>query len=135
MSIFKNNETTKNSSFIILRKSDKFFITHQGWPYDLSPSNIVKINLPPNVEGVDSFLKKVSQVKNISGDVALETEKQWFFCDVRIEFKENFMNGYTYNIFGEEMSIPSGLGVWICPYIKFFYEDMPKKLYLKINSV
>jgi len=135
MSIFEKTESLNNSSFSILRKADKFFATYQGWPYDLSPSDIVKMNLPPNVEGVDSFLRKASQAKNISGDIVLLTEKQWFFCDARIEYKGNFMDGWTYNIFGEEMKIPTGLGVWICPYIKFFYKDMPKTLYLKVISV
>lgn len=133
MSIFEKKELSQ-SYFSILKKDSKFFITYQGWSYDLSPSNIVKMSLPPNVEGVDSFLRKASQYKNISGDIALVAKNDWFFCDARIEYKEKFMEGWTYDIFSEEMKIPNGLGVWICPYIKFFYEDMPKKLYLKVIS-
>lgn len=130
MSIFEKE--TKKTRQTILKNKGKFFFTYNGWPYDLSPSELTKANLPPNVQGVESFLKQASISKKIEGNIELQIEKDWFFCDARIEYKERFMDGWIYNIFGEELQIPIGVGIWICPYIKFFYQEMPDILYLKV---
>lgn len=119
--------------FPIATKSNNFFVIHNGWPYDLSPPPIVKISLPPNIIGIDEVLREGSKIKNINGDFVLTASDEWFFgCDVRAEYKNTELNGWVYVAKSEKLKI-SDQHVWVCPYLKFYFEEPPKILYMSIG--
>lgn len=118
----------------ISRKNDKLYVMHNGWPYDLSPSPIVKMNLPPNMIGVDEALKKACSLKNIVGDFALRIETEWYrLCDAKAHFTKEMLGGWAYELSGEYLSFEK-TPVWACPYLKMLLGDPPKIMYLHVDS-
>jgi hypothetical protein len=121
-------------SIPITSKKGNLFIIHNGWPYDLSASQLVKSNLSPAIRPVDEFLKYASKLKGISDSFCITLQDEWFFfCDGSMIFSCPFLGGWIYNIEAEKTKLDYNQ-VWICPYIKLFFEEPPKKLYLKIGE-
>lgn len=133
MSIF-NPEKSRRDYVKIIRKDGRLYVNHNGWTYDLSPPPIVKMNLPPDVSGVDEILDQGSKAKGIFGDFELRTEYDWYRgCDARAELLKIFMDGSVYELFGEDLKFKRRL-VWACPYLKMMLGSNPKLIYLSVES-
>ena len=134
MNIFKKEETQRDSSMHISRKNEKLYVMHNGWPYDLSPSPIVRMNLPPNVIGVDEALKKACSMKNMKGDFKLKIEHEWYRgCDAKAHFIKEMFDGWIYELSAEYVSFEK-TPVWACPYLKMLLGNPPKIMYLYVDS-
>jgi hypothetical protein len=137
MSIFEKEEEKEDSSFLkvnIFEKKEKLFLMIGGWSYDLSPSPFTQINLSPVVKGVDVFIKEGMKIKGIKEKCTLEVSEKdiEFKCDARVDFNSSFFDGWIYDLQGEYLMTGSKYQVWICPYMKFFFQKPPKTLYLRI---
>lgn len=118
--------------FNILEKKDKLFVLHNGWPYDLSPSPIIKLNLSPNIMGLDEILREGIKIKNINNNFSMEVEGDWFIkCDISAELIKEELGGWIYNIKGESLKMPNQY-VWLCPYFNFFFDKPPNDIYLRL---
>jgi hypothetical protein len=136
MSIFDKDDENKDdiTRFQILNKRGSYFVMYKGWAYNLSPSSYTQMSLSPAILGVDSFLKEGSKIKGIDGNLTLASCPDWFLgCDVRIEFQERLLDGWVYSLHAESLNVKNFHRVWICPYLKFFFENPPPKLFLSLE--
>jgi hypothetical protein len=134
LSIF-NPDKSRPEYTKITRKDSRLYVNYNGWTYDLSPSPITRMNLPPDVSGVDEILLRGSEAKGIVGDFELRTEYEWYRgCDARAELLKVFMDGWIYEIFGEGLKFEKML-VWACPYLKMVLGSNPKSIYLSAEPV
>lgn len=134
MSIFEKEATHSDPIIRISRKNEKLCVMHNGWPYDLSPSPIVKMNLPPNMIGVDEVLKRACSFKNITGDFGLRIESDWYLnCDAKANFTKEMLGGWVYELSGEYVKFEK-TPVWACPYLKMLLGSPPKVMYLFVDS-
>jgi hypothetical protein len=121
-------------NFNIVENKSKLFVMHNSWPYDLSPSPIVKFNLPPNVMGLDEVLREGMIIKNIKGNFFIDVDREWFIkCDINAELKKEELGGWIYSIKPESLKI-TNQDVWLCPYFKIFFKEPPKNIYLSIRA-
>lgn len=119
----------------ILKKSEKFFIYYKNRYYDLSPPSVISMTLPPSIVGFDFVIREGSRIKDIQENLELKLSDEWFFyCDAKAEFKRSEMSGFIYRIEGEQIKIKPQ-DVWICDYLKFFFEEPPAFLFLKLDSM
>lgn len=134
MSIFEKEEIHHDPIIRVSRKSNNLYVMHNGWPYDLSPSPIVKMNLPPNMMGVDEVLKKACELKGIAGDFGLRIEQEWYRnCDAKGHFIKEMLGGWAYELSGECVRFEK-TPVWACPYLKMLLGEPPKIMYLHVDS-
>lgn len=118
----------------ITSKKGNLFIIKNGWPYDLSASQMVRQSLSPVCKPVDEFLKYSAKLKEIKGDFSVSLQDEWFFfCDAIMNFSCPFLSGWLYDIKAEKINLNYSQ-VWICPYIKLFFENPPNQLYVKIEE-
>lgn len=130
MSIFGREENKSDPVVRISRKNGRLYAIHNGWPYDLSPSPIVKMHLPPNMLGVDEVLRHASVMKGLKDDFGLKIKMEWDFeCDARADFSKEMFDGWVYELSGESVKFER-TPVWACPYLKMMLGDPPKVMYL-----
>jgi hypothetical protein len=123
-----------NLQLSIINDKDRLFIMHNGNAYDLSPSQYVELNLSPTTQGVDKFLKYCAKLKKINKDFKMEVQDDWFFfCDACLKFSSCHLNGWLYEISSEKVKINYSY-VWICSYMKFFFDSPPPTLYVKVEE-
>jgi len=134
MSIFeKEEERPSELEFDITEKNGSLFIVHQGWPYAMSPPSIVSMSLSPAIVGIDKVLLKGAEQKGIKGNFKLSASDKWFFhCDVRALYVEDLFEGWIYDLQGESMKVDQR--VWVCSYLKLFFQIPPKTMYLSITA-
>jgi hypothetical protein len=134
MSIFENeDEKPSDLEFNIARKNGSLFIIHRGWPYALSPPPIVSMSLSPAIIGIDKILLEGASAKGIDGGFKLSAADEWFFnCDVKAKYIEDMYEGWIYDIKGE--GIKADQRVWVCSYLKLFFNSPPETMYLAIKA-
>jgi hypothetical protein len=117
----------------------KWVFERNGKNYELAPAGIMDIVLSPIVIGVDKLLVigcKLKKIQNIeSGFSVLFSENYFPNVDVKFNFFEEKCNGWVYSV--EEVNlkgIMTGQRAWICPYMKIYYPNPPKTIYIKIES-
>lgn len=118
-------------SFKVCIRKKGIFLDYQGWMYDLSPPDYVKISLPPDVLGVDSLLLNSMKQKGIEGDFFVK------ICDnadseyeAEATYLNSFMEGWIYDV----RYVKINKKVWICSYLKFMYETPPKTIRVSLES-
>ena len=73
--------------FKILKRKGRLFLDYGGWTYDLSPPEFVRMVLPPNIKGVDSFLMEGARRKGIQDDFLLSfSREETFECDASANY-------------------------------------------------
>jgi hypothetical protein len=136
MSIFEKDEPQTDGKLRvqILSKGGNMFVMHQGWAYNLAPPPTTQMNLSPVVLGVDVFLREGAKIKGLGTSFTLASSPEWFLgCDARIEFEENLFDGWTYFLYPESLNVKNFHKVWICQYLKFYFENPPSKLFLLLE--
>jgi predicted heme/steroid binding protein len=135
MNIFGGAENISERLIRVFRKNGKLYVMHNGWPYDLSPSPIVKMSLSPNMSGVDEMLNQASVLKNLPNEFGVRIETDWYRnCDARAEFLEEIFGGWSYEVSGESIKFERR-PVWACPYLKMMLGDPPKVMYLSVEPL
>lgn len=118
----------------VVNNRDRLFLMHNGNAYDLSPSAFVESNLSPTTQGVDKFLKYCAKMKNIDGNFNIEIQKDWFFfCDAYLKFSSCYLDGWLYEVKSDKVKI-NYYYIWICSYMKLFFESPPSEMYVKIEK-
>lgn len=134
MSIFGGECGSRENTIDIIRKKDRFYVLHNGWPYDLSPSIIVSMNMPPNMIGVDEVVRRGCDMKGLDGNIKLQLHDEWApDADAKVEFLKELFDGWVYEISGESLNFKNEL-VWACPYLKMILDEPPRSMFLSIRS-
>jgi len=119
--------------------SSEWFFNYKNKDYPLAPSPIVSGTISPIIIGADSFIRMGCEAKNIKnpeqGFNLLFSEEYFPTCDVKLEFKDYFFDGYVYLIESQNFTGSTPHSVFLCSFINMFYKSPPKYLYLKAESL
>lgn len=123
-----------------LQKNNRWVFAKDNSFYDMAPANITDYLLSPIVFGADKLIQIGCKLKNIhnpeDGFLLLFSENYFPNADVKLNFSENKFDGWIYKV--ESLNIKGLLpdqGAWICPYMKFYYDEPPQTLYLKLETI
>lgn len=138
--IFGERKDDQNIKKIFIKKNSRgdWCFEKDGQYLNMAPAQITKMTLSPIVAGADRLIKYGCELKNINYDKGIYlyfSEEEFMHCDVRMEFDEKLYDGWLYNVYSEKISIEKGQKAWACSYLSLYYENPPKKVYLKIESV
>jgi len=123
-----------------LKQNGRWVFRHNGSLLDLAPAGATEFALSPIVWGIDRLLGNGVQLLNLQN-----AEKgchlvvsQGFLpkSDVKLTFIEPQFDGWLYSV--EEMNLKGllpGQKAWICPYMKYFFNDPPATLFIKIEEI
>lgn len=135
----KKEQEEKDVNKILIKKNKKgdWYFNKKGNIYNMSPPEIAKNSFSPIVAGADRLIKAGCSLKNIdykNGIYLYFSEQEFINCDIRIEFDEKLFNGWLYNVYSEKIKVDNGQKVWACSYLKLYYDNPPRKIYLKLES-
>jgi len=120
----------------VFQSNGRWLFKHSEKIYDMAPAGITDFVLSPLIVGADRLIALVCKKKNIKDEFLLLFSEEYFpNADVKLNFSEVKYEGWIYSI--EELNMKGfipGQSIWICPYMKFFYESQPNVLYLKVES-
>lgn len=139
-SIFEKNIEKSNIKKIYLNKENSIWYFEDEFKkrHTLAPAKIVEMTISPLVAGVDKAIFFACKNKNIDSKNGLYlyfSEEEFIDCDFKLEFYQNFFDGWIYNVFSEKIKLDFGQKVWACSYLKLYYSEPPKVIYLKIESI
>ena len=138
-SIFEKNNFEDNSVLAIEP------INHNGYwvfrsgnkYYNIAPSHSTQLVLSPNILGVDKLMLAACKFKNIDphkGFKIISSENYLENCDVRLEYNDSLFDGWVYNMYPEYFKdVQEHQKIWMCPYLKLYYEMIPKIIYIRID--
>ena len=121
------------------KKDGRWVFQKDGKTWEMAPGQLTDATLSPIIVGADRMILNGCALKNIpnpeNGFLVLFSE-QWFpGCDVKLAFKENKFDGWLYDVESQSLNgVMPGQGAWICPYMKMYYKEPPKTLYLKMEA-
>lgn len=126
----------EQKSFKIISKNSDFCLEKNGWTFNLSPPEMIKISFPPDVEGLDWFVKEARILKNISSKTMNVDFSTSFFlgCDANLEYSESSFGGWIYSIENESLNFNNYRRIWICSQMKLYFENPPKKIFILIEE-
>lgn len=133
----KKEEESINKIFVKRNKKREWCFEKDGQFYNMSPSEITKSSFSPIIAGADRLIKYGCELKNINYENGIHlyfSEEEFIDCDVRMEFDEKLFDGWLYNVYPEKVFVEKGQKAWACNYLKLYYKNPPKKVYLKIEE-
>jgi hypothetical protein len=133
----KKEEEHINKIFIKKNKKGEWSFEKNGQFYNMSPAEITKYSFSPIISGADKLINNACKIKNINSNKGMYlyfSEEEFIDCDVRMEFDEKLFDGWLYNIYSEKISVDKGQKAWACDYLKLYYKEPPKKVYLKLEK-
>lgn len=135
--IFESNEQNNLEKVFIYKSSNNIWsFKKDNKSYGLTPALITKMTLSPSVASTDRIIQDVCKIKNIdnpeNGFYLYFSEDVFFDCDVRLEYKDTLFDGWIYDVYSENLEVNESQKIWACTYLKFYFDDPPKIVYLKI---
>jgi hypothetical protein len=123
-------------SFEIISRNGGFWLNKDGWTFNLSPAEMIKIQLPPDTEGIDWFVREASRLKKIHSEIMRVTFSSSLFlgCDARFSYKESSFGGWVYSISGEFLEFDNFRKVWICPQSNLYFNSPPDQIYASLEA-
>lgn len=120
----------------IIRKNGIFYLERNGWTFNLSPPDMVKLSLPPYVEGVDWFVRSLSELKSIDSDMMMikYSEETFFGCDASLNRPEKALGGWIYSLEDEFLGVTTDRKVWTCPQMSLYFENAPLKIFISLEA-
>lgn len=136
-SIFDKKENNNNKIFIFKKNKDWYFEI-KGFSYLLKPADIVNMSMSPIVKGANELIEFGCENKIIktpeNGFNIIFNDEEYLNYDVRFELDQNYKNGWVYNVFMPKYKIDKIIKVWACDYLKIFYKQPPKIVYVSIEE-
>lgn len=121
----------------VLNSNGRWAFKHNETLYDLAPASIMEIVLSPLVMGVDKLIDAACQKKNLSrSELNLLFSVEYFpKADVKFNLRETKGEGWIYDIEALNVEVMQGQAAWICSYLKFYFSEPPKTLFLKLEEI
>lgn len=106
-----------------------------GWTFDLAPTLIARMSLPPYVEGVDWFLREAAGIKGVASDsMRLDFCEHFFIgCDASLEYEGPSSGGWVYRVMPEGIRASTDRKVWVCPQMNAYFERPPNKIFISLR--
>lgn len=138
--IFEKEEENENIKKVFIYKSSNniWSFKKDNKSYGLTPAMITRMTLSPLVSSTDRVIQDVCKLKNIqdpeNGFYLYFSEDNFLDCDVKLEYKEVFFDGWVYDAHSENLQIQDNQKIWACTYLKLYFATPPKIVYLKISK-
>ena len=123
----------------IFKDKNRWVFKRGGRLYDMAPADIVKSALSPVVLGANRIidagisLKKIRNAEN--GFYLLFSTDYFPNSDVKLNFSSIEHGGWIYSIESIGLKVPEVIqSVWVCPYLGVHYKEIPKIIYLRVES-
>lgn len=123
-------------SFKVMIKNGELYLYKDGWTFNLSPPEFVKLYLPPYVEGVDWFVRSALRIKGLRSDSLKVSFHDSLFsgCDASLEEPEKSYGGWIYSVKDEFLGIEPDRKIWICEHMKIYFDDAPGKIFVSLED-
>ena len=130
------NSTVEGSVRIIQGQDGRFHLEHHGWTYDLAPPAIVRMSLPPYVEGMDWFVRECRKSNGVTSTNTRIRFSGEFFpgCDASIEYSGASSGGWNYSVIGESSFLGEKRDLWVCPQMKLYFDEPPKRMFISVEG-
>ena len=123
-----------------IQKNGRWVFEKENKLYDMAPAEYTDYALSPLIIGANRLIETGCKLKGIQkaedGFHLLFSENYFPNADVLFVLDEGKFDGWVYKV--EELNLKglmTGQCAWICPYMNFFYQEPPKQLYLKMESL
>lgn len=106
--------------------------------YNIAPSHSTQLSLSPLILGIDKIMIGACHYKNINIDKGfyIKLSKNYFDnCDVSLNYIDTLFDGWVYGITPQLFSnVREHQKIWMCPYLKFYYNNPPASLYVEVEK-
>lgn len=120
------------------KHNGRWVFDHEDKTWDMAPAGLTEATLSPIIVGVDRLIALSAQAQGITepenGFNLLFSETYFPRCDVKITFVEDKFDGWLYQMTSVNTAVANEQFVWICPYLKLYFEKIPKELYLRMEQ-
>ena len=134
-SIFYKKEE-KNNKVYIYKNKNWFFVVNNK-EYSLAPAGIVSFSMSPVIKGANDLIELASKYevdkKLEKGFYVYFSNEESLDYDAMFELDKTYQNGWVYNVNFKKIKINNILKVYACDYLKLFYNDAPKIVYVTIE--
>lgn len=122
-------------SFRIISRNGGLWLEKDGWTFNLEPPEMIKLSLPPYVEGVDWLVRQAMKAKGVDSEFMRVTFSEELFlgCDARLNYMDSAFGGWTYSLSREFLDISLDRKLWICPQMRLYFDKPPMELYTCIE--
>jgi len=142
-SIFEKQEEVINDNIYkikIYKSSNNIWcFDKDNKTYGMTPALIAQMSLSPLVASTDLIIKTISelkQIKNPSKGFYVYFSKDIFYdCDFSLELRDSLLDGWIYEASSENFKIDKEQKVWACSYLKLYFNEPPKNIYILIKDL
>lgn len=122
--------------FRVIRKKGELYLYKDGWTFNLSPPEFVKLYLPPYVEGVDWFVRSAMKIKGIdSQSMRVNFHSELFMgCDASLHSPEKSQGGWIYTVKDEFLGIEPDRKIWLCEHMKIYFDMAPDSIFVSLQA-
>ena len=134
--IFNKNVESEYKKIFIFKDSNMWIFKKDNKSYPLAPAWATQMSLTPLVATTDRIIQNISNyknIKNVEEGFFIEFDDNYILnCDIRLEFENNFLDGWLYRVYSEHLKVDEHQKIWACSYLKLFYEKPPNFIFIKI---
>lgn len=135
--IFQNEQKNDNKILLFKNKS-KWCFKKNNKSYYLTPSIFNSVNLSPHILIPENIINYSCDKNNVKSEkIIIKYDiKEFIECHIRLTYEDTLLDGWIYNI-SPEKNIYKDLEnkkVWTCNYANYFYKELPKEVYLSLES-
>lgn len=123
-----------------LQKNGRWVFLKDGSLFDLAPAGATEFALSPIVWGIDRLLGNGAKLLGIpnpeQGCLLVISQNFLPKSDVKLNYLEQQFDGWLYAV--EELNLKGllpGQKAWICPYMKYFFNEPPESIFVKIEGI
>lgn len=138
--IFGDKEIKVDDALVIrpIYHKGYWVFEHNKKYYNIAPSHATALLLSPMILGIDKIMLAACHFKNIEiekGFCLKVSEKYFENCDVKLDYNDTLFDGWVYDVKPECFkNVREFQKIWMCPYLKFYYNSPPQILYVKVES-
>ena len=127
---------SEDESLRIICQNGGFWLDKDGWTFSFEPPELVRLSLPPYVEGIDWWIRSVLDLKGINSDFLKIRFSQSLFlgCDAQLSYSNSTLSGWIYAVKKEFLQFNTEKKLWICPQLKLFFDSPPKELFISVEK-
>lgn len=142
LNINKKTEFEKIGVNVIkpFKRLNEWFFIYNNIEYPMAPAQIVSGTLSPIILGTNNYISSVCEIKQIknheNGFNLLFSTEYFPTCDVKLTYKDHFYDGYIYSVEPLNfLNVLPGQSIFICSFVNFYYNSLPKELYVKAEAI
>lgn len=141
-SIFKQEEIIPDNLYkikIYNYNNSWCFSTKDNKSYVMTPSLIAQLSFSPLVASTDLIVQTISELKKIKdpkeGFYVYFSKDHFIEYDFHLKLVDSLLDGWVYDAFSENLKIDTQQKVWACSYLKLYFNEPPKNIYILVKDL